>query len=180
MVTFLYGCGATFAGVFIIAWSTPDDEDTDSDTQSSEPPEAPTPRPGTPLDQGTLGRRKRVTLILHNTPTTNSGSLRHKPSAVGLMALSSAQVSPGQAERTESDSFESHFCWCTLLLAMFLFKMLSEIWRRLFHQSDGGCRCGVPRRTEMAAEAMVKGGDSRGKAVCWDILGEGQLEVWAA
>lgn len=66
VVTFLYGCAATFAGVFVIAWApneqTPDGsadasptEDTSSVTSSPQQPR---------LGQGTVGRRRRATLVL--------------------------------------------------------------------------------------------------------------------
>ncbi|THV08716.1 DUF803-domain-containing protein [Dendrothele bispora CBS 962.96] len=97
MVTFLYGCGATFAGVFIIAWSS---ENRDSDIESEESEEDLTPTAADestdvesnsiPSGFGSLGRRRRATLVLPPGLKSNE-VLRHKHSAVSIMALSPAQ-----------------------------------------------------------------------------------------
>jgi hypothetical protein len=101
IITFLYGCAATFAGVFIIAWSPPD-----AKGNQAEPPNnleagntvnggesnADTPR----LGLGHIGNRQRATLILPSgvsTPRSTPG-LQHQRSSVGMMAISPAQVSP--------------------------------------------------------------------------------------
>ncbi|KAF8165172.1 magnesium transporter NIPA-domain-containing protein [Crassisporium funariophilum] len=98
IVTFLYGCAATFAGVFIIAWTPkPEDERMEDVGEGDDATSSVEPVPGTPdgprLGLGTIGRRRRATLILpsgvsgpRDTPT-----LRHKRSGIGLMGISPAQ-----------------------------------------------------------------------------------------
>jgi magnesium transporter len=101
-VTFLYGCAATFAGVFIIAWdgngSEPEDDD-DADTvgtsgardgaaEESARDVASTPRVG----RGSLGKRRRLAPITPGA-AREPHSLRHHKSAVSLVGLSTAQVS---------------------------------------------------------------------------------------
>ncbi|KAF7313675.1 DUF803 domain membrane protein [Mycena chlorophos] len=91
LVTFLYGCAATFAGVFIIAWEperapaqdelgSPVDEEQNAD--DSEPEDEP-PQPGA------SNRKKRATLILPNGLIEHE--LLHKPSAVNILNLSPAR-----------------------------------------------------------------------------------------
>ncbi|KAF7331959.1 DUF803 domain membrane protein [Mycena kentingensis (nom. inval.)] len=87
LVTFLYGCGATFTGVFIIASeSAPaqeelaaDGEEAGDETESEER----SPHPGTPS-------KKRPTLILPHG-LIESHELVHKQSAVSIMGLSPAR-----------------------------------------------------------------------------------------
>jgi magnesium transporter len=92
-VTFLYGCGATFAGVFIIAWDGRNHADDGPDTNGNPPPED-----GTSAQSGMNGgdderfvgsfsRRKGMQVLPRDTP-----SLRHRQSSVGLIGLSPAQV----------------------------------------------------------------------------------------
>ncbi|KAF7301407.1 DUF803 domain membrane protein [Mycena indigotica] len=92
LVTFLYGCAATFTGVFIIAWEpqreparqevvSTEGEDQDTDVSESEDE---SPHPGTP------SRKKRPALILPNG-FLEEHELLHKPSAVSIMALSPAR-----------------------------------------------------------------------------------------
>ena len=99
IVTFLYGCAATFAGVFIIAWNP-------SQSQTDNPPrvvesdeeeangEVATSPDSLRLGMGTMGRRRRATLILPSgvPAPKDTPSLRRKRSGVGLMAISPAQV----------------------------------------------------------------------------------------
>ena len=97
IVTFLYGCAATFAGVFIIAWTPKDsmnapgaDGSADDAALLSDSEPA---SPEQPLGLGTLGRRNRATLILPNNVTPkDSPVLRHQQSLVGMMGISPAQV----------------------------------------------------------------------------------------
>ncbi|KAJ7499071.1 DUF803-domain-containing protein [Mycena latifolia] len=88
LVTFLYGCAATFTGVFIIAWEpgrgAPEDEIASpvedlSDPDGTEPED----------DVEPLGRRKRPTLVLPNG--FREHQLLHKQSAVSMLALSPAR-----------------------------------------------------------------------------------------
>ncbi len=110
IVTFLYGCAATFAGVFIIAWSPPpaspgeDGEQTELTGEGGESLdlEAGNVEGGgvVPRDvrMGSLGRRDRPTLVIpesvvvdgsaHGTPV-----LRNRQSMIDLIGLSPAQVS---------------------------------------------------------------------------------------
>ncbi|KAI0370160.1 DUF803-domain-containing protein [Pilatotrama ljubarskyi] len=101
LVTFLYGCGATFAGVFIIAWAPalPDDEEVDEEDDEHTLPGS---RSDRPLGDGpgdlrnvkiaSIARRSRATLILpegvsaHATPI-----LRSRQSIVSLYGFSPAQ-----------------------------------------------------------------------------------------
>lgn len=100
IVTFLYGCAATFAGVFIIAWhgnenggsnheDLPLEDDVEAATVTGEDVAARN------LRMGSLGRRNRATLVIpENAPISPSGTpiLRHKPSFVSMIGLSPAQV----------------------------------------------------------------------------------------
>ncbi|KDQ64695.1 hypothetical protein JAAARDRAFT_52643 [Jaapia argillacea MUCL 33604] len=96
MVTFLYGCAATFAGVFIIAWAPATDANSnDIDAESEAGADAQSEN-GVDRDSlfGSVGRRGRATLVLPSgmgSPQIGSPVLRHKPSSVGLMGLSPAQ-----------------------------------------------------------------------------------------
>ncbi|KJA29659.1 hypothetical protein HYPSUDRAFT_31621 [Hypholoma sublateritium FD-334 SS-4] len=96
IVTFLYGCAATFAGVFIIAWTPKDNAnapaaDGSADDEAVLNDSAPG-SPEQPLGLGTLGRRNRATLILPNNVTPkDSPVLRHQQSLVGMMGISPAQ-----------------------------------------------------------------------------------------
>ncbi|KAJ6599219.1 magnesium transporter NIPA-domain-containing protein [Mycena vulgaris] len=91
LVTFLYGCAATFTGVFIIAWEpqrgapeaeteSPIDDLRDPDGSDTEDDDAP---------HGVLGRRKRPTLILPSG--IREHQLLRKQSAVSMLALSPAR-----------------------------------------------------------------------------------------
>ncbi|KAJ7742417.1 magnesium transporter NIPA-domain-containing protein [Mycena maculata] len=93
LVTFLYGCAATFTGVFIIAWEpnqeapedeqlSPTDDPSDPDVNQSEE-EAEGPALGPP------GRRKRPTLVLPSG--VREHQLLHKQSAVSMLTLSPAR-----------------------------------------------------------------------------------------
>ncbi|KAJ7179840.1 DUF803-domain-containing protein [Mycena crocata] len=91
LVTFLYGCAATFTGVFIIAWEPKQDDREDElespveDANGHESEDDDGPR----LELGTASRRKRPTLILPNG--LREHQLLHKQSAVGMLALSPAR-----------------------------------------------------------------------------------------
>ena len=95
IVTFLYGCGATFAGVFIIAWAptTPpeapeDEEGTIGDAPPSEPEGTVT---GLSSRSGSVAYRSRVrVLAVDGTPATPI--LRNRQSIVSMYGLSPAQV----------------------------------------------------------------------------------------
>ncbi|KAL0581992.1 hypothetical protein V5O48_000050 [Marasmius crinis-equi] len=94
VVTFLYGCGATFLGVFIISWTPePKGEEEDDGTNEHEGEEA-TPHEAHPdppigIGTGSLGRRRLATLVLPSG--INQHSLRHKRSSPSVMGLSPAQ-----------------------------------------------------------------------------------------
>lgn len=92
VVTFLYGCAATFAGVFIIAWTSTDnssyaDETVASDESLNEASHEPHNLPQTPPS---LRRKRRATLLLGDV--SGSPILRPRQSTMSLMGLSSAQV----------------------------------------------------------------------------------------
>ncbi|KAH9482842.1 putative magnesium transporter NIPA1 [Psilocybe cubensis] len=96
VVTFLYGCAATFAGVFIIAWTPKNSGQNDgqvigSSANSINDGEAPNVSDGDQLGLGTVGRRSRATLVLPSgvTGPKDTPSLGRKRSAV--MGISPAQ-----------------------------------------------------------------------------------------
>ncbi|TEB35526.1 DUF803-domain-containing protein [Coprinellus micaceus] len=92
IVMFLYGCAATFVGVFVIAWApTPsvDDDDESEDVSGASEPGSPDQ---TRLGPGTIGRRRRATLVLPSgvNNVRETPSVRRKHGAVS-MGLSPAQ-----------------------------------------------------------------------------------------
>lgn len=100
-MTFLYGCGATFLGVFIITWTqrAPDEEDEEEDdedegdvTDLEEGAGVRTPRD---VRMGSLARRNRATLVIPEGVVSAAGTpiLRHRQSMVSMIGLSPAQVS---------------------------------------------------------------------------------------
>lgn len=103
IVTFLYGCAATFVGVFTIAW-TPVDVDpgisgTEDDVRGPEesgmtPNASQGIHDGAPLGLGTIGKRKRGALVLPSgvTGPKDTPTLRHKRGGVAVMGISPAQV----------------------------------------------------------------------------------------
>ncbi|KIK08385.1 hypothetical protein K443DRAFT_85157 [Laccaria amethystina LaAM-08-1] len=97
LVTFVYGCAATFCGVFVIAWApnpTTNQELPQDDRSGGVVPDVVvSTRPEvTRLAMGTLGRRKQTLVLpsrlsdLRDTPT-----LRRKRSSLSLMGISPAQ-----------------------------------------------------------------------------------------
>lgn len=96
LVTFLYGCAATFTGVFIIAWEPrrddPDDEPA-SPTDDLSDLDGPQTEDEGPLSAlGAPDRRRRPALILPSG--FREHQLLHKQSAVSMLALSPARVRP--------------------------------------------------------------------------------------
>jgi hypothetical protein len=103
VVTFLYGCAATFAGVFIIAWTpkpngnilaysseASEDVTVASDTAPTSP-EGAGASPNVGL--GTLGRRGRAKLVLPSgVSPKDTPTLRHQRSGVGILGISPGQV----------------------------------------------------------------------------------------
>ena len=85
-VTFIYGCAATFGGVYLIARSTGRQEEDPviSDPESATVPSTPEVRPGN------VGRRNRHLAMLDGV--RSSPSLRRKPSTSSLVGFSPAQV----------------------------------------------------------------------------------------
>ncbi|KDQ29156.1 hypothetical protein PLEOSDRAFT_1103189 [Pleurotus ostreatus PC15] len=65
IVTFIYGCAATFLGVFIIAWApennSPEDEEEEPDVADTTP--LASPRGDTSRLQGSVSRRRRAALV---------------------------------------------------------------------------------------------------------------------
>lgn len=86
LVTFFYGCAATFGGVYLIARSTgpQEEEPTVSDPESVTAPSTPDVR------LGTVGRRSRHLAMLDTA--RSSPSLRRRPSTSSLVGFSPAQV----------------------------------------------------------------------------------------
>lgn len=110
IVTFLYGCAATFAGVFIIAWSPPPaapGEDGEQTELTGEEGDSVDLEAGNAAGQsvvprdvrmGSLGRRDRPTLVIPESMAVDGGAhgtpvLRNRQSMIDLIGLSPAQVS---------------------------------------------------------------------------------------
>ncbi|TFK92970.1 DUF803-domain-containing protein [Polyporus arcularius HHB13444] len=106
LVTFLYGCGATFAGVFIIAWapSGPEDNSESDDGGSnhtathpgsrSEPPSSTATSDDTlrSVKVGSLARRNRPTLVMpEGAAASATPILRNRHSVVSLYGFSLTQ-----------------------------------------------------------------------------------------
>jgi hypothetical protein len=91
IITFLYGCTATFAGVFIIAWSPKEsvtNHPHESDDERNEAASA---------EDAEVGhdRRRRATLLLPSGVRASSrdvSPLQRKPSSLATMGISPAQV----------------------------------------------------------------------------------------
>ncbi|KAF9651280.1 DUF803-domain-containing protein, partial [Thelephora ganbajun] len=85
LVTFIYGCAATFGGVYLIARTSgpQEEESTTSDPESAIVPATPEVR------LGSVGRRNRHLAMLDTT--RSSPSLRRKPSTSSLVGFSPAQ-----------------------------------------------------------------------------------------
>lgn len=102
IVTFLYGCAATFAGVFIIAWTSKESFEEDNNNLSDATDSTHVSNDsnniaidGARLGSSNVGRRKRGTLVLPSgmTDPSDAPSLRRKRSgAVGVIGISPAQV----------------------------------------------------------------------------------------
>lgn len=90
IVTFLYGCGATFAGVFILSNGGNGSGGEPNTLQRDEAVED-----GARLGMGTIGKRQRATLVLPSGMESprDTPSLRKKRSSVILVGISPAQVS---------------------------------------------------------------------------------------
>lgn len=103
IVTFLYGCTATFAGVFIIAWGpsnySADQEDMGSEDREDLEAAATVHEDGIiprELRMGSLSRRDRPTLVIPEGVIDSVAStpiLRSQQSLVSMIGLSPAQVS---------------------------------------------------------------------------------------
>lgn len=97
MVTFLYGCAATFGGVFIIAWAPTrdvdlgDNEDVEALEGVAGEGSAGGEGSGPSDGLGTIGRRRRATLVLPSG-VRDPPVLGKRQSAVSLIGLSPAQV----------------------------------------------------------------------------------------
>lgn len=94
ILTFFYGCAATFAGVFIIAWAPNQSEsDLTYDNESGdEAPSVSNPRQTSPGGLDIVGRRK-WTIPAEVTGPKDTPALRRKRSDLSLIRISPAQVS---------------------------------------------------------------------------------------
>ncbi|RPD80627.1 DUF803-domain-containing protein [Lentinus tigrinus ALCF2SS1-7] len=91
LVTFLYGCGATFAGVFIIAWAP---SDPTGESEDDIEPDDDATRTAISPGMGSLARRSRPTLIMPEGAAVSATPILHnRHSIVSLYGLSPAQVS---------------------------------------------------------------------------------------
>ena len=106
IVTFLYGCGATFAGVFVIAWAPNHTGEGDEGAKSAqagndvEAGTSATPSEALSPNVGSLSRRNRATLVIPEPIIGSNASspvLRNRRSLVSLVGLSPAQVSETQS-----------------------------------------------------------------------------------
>ena len=105
IVTFLYGCAATFAGVLVTTWShggldqtSGSQEDTAGDDIEAATVAGGDDNAANDVANGTLGRRNRATLVvpdisIETSPTRTTPILRHRHSIVSMIGLSPAQVS---------------------------------------------------------------------------------------
>ncbi|KAI0676980.1 DUF803-domain-containing protein [Trametes maxima] len=102
LVTFLYGCGATFAGVFIIAWAPARSNDETLDVEDDEHMLPESRGDGPVLEDGrtnvrnvklgSLSRRNRAALVLpEGVSTVATPILRSRQSIVSLYGFSPAQ-----------------------------------------------------------------------------------------
>ena len=100
IVTFLYGCAATFAGVFVIAWAPSGPGDGQGSQDGGHPDVEAASVNGENRDvqdlrMGSLSRRNRATLVIPENAVSSTQStpiLRRKQSVVSLIGLSPAQV----------------------------------------------------------------------------------------
>ncbi|KAJ8515997.1 hypothetical protein ONZ45_g6675 [Pleurotus djamor] len=95
IVTFLYGCAATFVGVFVIAWapnaSVEDDEDEEG-IEGAESTPLTSPRDDHPRgNNNSIGRRRRATLIIPED-VIDAPLLRHKRSTVAIAVIARAHT----------------------------------------------------------------------------------------
>ncbi|KAG7097132.1 hypothetical protein E1B28_004510 [Marasmius oreades] len=93
VVTFLYGCGATFLGVFIISWAPESKNDCEDDAENAEEDDSPISHDlhaNMQIGSGSLGRRKVATLVLPSG-INQRHVLRHKRSSPSVMGISPAQ-----------------------------------------------------------------------------------------
>jgi hypothetical protein len=99
VVTFLYGCAATFAGVFIIAWSPKEsmtsplhgnDDDRDEATGAED---TVLDHDGPHLGSASIGRRRRATQVL---PSGVRASSRDAPPLRRMPSLATIGISPAQ------------------------------------------------------------------------------------
>ncbi len=96
IVTFLYGCGATFVGVFIITLAPNASSEEESEQDVEEGPDTIT-SPGS-VRMGGLGRQNRASLLLPDGVVSAAVSpvLRHKTSGgFSMIGFSPAQVCAG-------------------------------------------------------------------------------------
>ena len=101
VVTFLYGCVATFVGVFIIAWSPQNSasishgSDDGDEIESVATEDVQAGQEGARLGTGSIGRRRRTTLATPSGVRQSSRDappLRHRQSSITTMGISPAQV----------------------------------------------------------------------------------------
>ena len=97
IITFFYGCAATFAGVFIIAWA-PNQSKSDPDyanESDEETPNASDPQQQTSPESSRheLARRKRVIPVLPEVVKDSPLRRNRGLSNVGMIGISPAQVS---------------------------------------------------------------------------------------
>jgi len=98
IVTFFYGCAATFAGVFIISWApNPSNRNSDGDPEDTDVTDA---LSTLTVDErrvlGSIGRRRRAALIIPSR-TRNSSITRSPHRIPNIIGLSPAQV--GRSKR---------------------------------------------------------------------------------
>ncbi|KAH9938496.1 magnesium transporter NIPA-domain-containing protein [Fomitopsis serialis] len=95
IVTFLYGCGATFVGVFIIAWAPSTSQEPEEDEEGTigdvPPSEVDGTVTGLSSRSGSVAHRNRVRVIAADGSSATP-ILRNRHSVVSMYGLSPAQV----------------------------------------------------------------------------------------
>jgi hypothetical protein len=175
VVTFLYGCSATFAGVFIIAWAPSNNDDDSSQSSNVESgASGPGRLPQLPGTSGTLGRRRMGALVLQGG-VADIPILRHRPSAVSLIGLSPAQVFwLSRIKRVLSDAVSSiYFSFIPPRHAKALCWTLANMTVHPTHSGDEDqCLGGM-----MTTSPLFEGMDgTRVIAVLWGD----RIEAWPA
>lgn len=113
LITFLYGCGATFFGVFLITWnpssssSTQEAPEQHTETEPSDASLTDSSTDPRNVRLGSISRRNRAMLVIPEGTVSSSASprLARKQSIVSMLGFSSAQVSSFSYPILKRDSY---------------------------------------------------------------------------